>query len=72
MMILAGPVEFTAFDIAILVLVAAAPALLVAATVGIVLARRRDPGHRLWYGIGIGVIGFLVTIVIEIALAGIT
>ena len=69
-MTFAGPVEFSAFDIAILLLVAATPALVVGIVTSFVLARKREPGRRLWYGLGVGVIGFLVAIAIEIALAG--
>jgi hypothetical protein len=69
-MTFAGPVEFSTFDIAILLLVAATPALVIGIVTGLMLARKREPGRRLWYGLGAGVIGFLVAIAIEIALAG--
>lgn len=70
-LLLAGPVEFSTFDIAMIVLITVAPAILVALAVGFIMARRREPGHRLWYGVGVAVLAFILAVAIEASLAGI-
>jgi hypothetical protein len=70
MTFIAGPVELSTFDIAMIVLAAAAPAILLATGVAIYLARRREPGRRLWFGVGVGILAFLVIVALEGALSG--